>query len=203
MYFSQNDTGAMYAIDTALQEKILGIAFFVFFGSAILLVIRRVFRNAKSPPQELAPPVEEVDRDTTKCICGALATEPLPTMERTRGIGDSIRGYFSMPPRYRRILRQGVPVVCRAHAYVADSMVEHFINAKVYAAFSEAYQRVAIEAASFDTESMEKFIEASLTDAQRKIVMRKSGPVTTLRILPKTGTDDEVTRCCCRPRCPC
>lgn len=142
------------------------------------------------PAASIPPPVSQERPQGPKClVCDETPTEPAPQIKRSRGAYDWVRELFASTPRYTRIVDRTQPwVLCKSHAHVADSMVEHFIHAQVRAAQTEMNQRIAVATAAFEQEGLEEMLRGSLTDGQKK---RKSGAVAPLRVLPRTGTDSD------------
>lgn len=171
-------------------DRALAVALGVILMAMMVLVIRRALRTfpvAESPArQDAAPDAPAGGVEPVRCPCGEAATEPAPTLERGRG--SVLRDLLAMPPRYRRVVRQGAPAVyCRAHAHVADARLAEFVATRVRAVWARAYADVAIEAAAFETETLPRLVSESLTEEQRRRARRGPGVV---RALPKTGTDE-------------
>jgi hypothetical protein len=128
-----------------------------------------------------APMSGECMSDDPRCLaCGDPATECMPSIERSRGARDWLRELFAMPPRYRRVVRGELPSLCRSHAHVADAMVDEFLHNRVRGAFTAAYTKVAVEAAGFEKEFLQKQLTESLTEDQKRAAKRAGATVTRL-----------------------
>jgi hypothetical protein len=101
-------------------------------------------------------------------VCADPATEAMPSIARGRGAKDWLRELFAMPPRYKRVVKNFVPSLCSSHAHVADAMVDEFLHNRVRGAFTAAYTKVAIEAAGFEKEFLQKQLGESLTEDQKR-----------------------------------
>ena len=129
----------------------------------------------------LSPQGEASAGDDPRCLaCGDVASEPMPAIERSRGARDWFRELFAMPPRYRRVVRRDIACLCRSHAHVADAMVDEFLHNRVRGAFTAAYTRVAVEAAGFEKEFLQKQLTDSLTEDQKRAAKRAGATVTRL-----------------------
>ena len=155
---------------------------------ALKVVSFRAWARSAKKAEELAEEARRQALDAApKCVCGELATECMPQLRRSRGALDLLREWFAMPPRYRRVVETGGALcLCSSHAHVADALLDHFIHARIRAAFTKAYSEVAIDVAGFEQERLMVQLSESLTDNQKRAT-RKS--VSTLRVLPKTGTE--------------
>lgn len=123
-----------------------------------------------------------------RCICGGEATDRMPYLERSRGASDWLRNIYGAPPRYKRVIDYtSPPVLCRAHAHLADSLMDKFIFNRIRAAYSDLNAQIAAESAAFEQESLYAQLVASLTENQKR-AQRKAGPSQVLRMLPAQGT---------------
>jgi hypothetical protein len=160
---------------------------------AIAVRIRWRVKN-KKPGTTLMTAEEATRLDwelVPKCVCGEMATEPAPVLQRTRGAYDFMRKYFAAAPKYKRVIDlMRPPTFCKAHVHVADAKLDQFIFA-VRSEYAALNSKVSADAAAFEQESLRIFVADSLTDKQ-KLETRK--PRSALRVLPqKTGTDDPVS----------
>lgn len=139
-------------------------------------------RALPAPTSSPAPALQgESGFDDPRCIaCGDPASECMPNIERSRGARDWLRELFAMPPRYRRVVRGELPTLCRSHAHVADAMVDEFLHNRVRGAFTSAYTKVAVEAAGFEKEFLQKQLTESLTEDQKRAAKRAGATVTRL-----------------------
>jgi hypothetical protein len=147
---------------------------------AIFLALRSLFKG-KTPQQEEQRAREDsglrfIAEDTTRtacCACGEPATEPMPVLKRDRGTVDVLRKLYAAPPRYVRFVDKNAPLaLCQVHAHVADAKMDEFIFQRVRGIFAEANAKVAIEAASFERESLLKCLNDSLTDREKKALRK-------------------------------
>lgn len=164
----------------------IALCVFLLLAAAMALVVRKLFAAHREP--EALPADELLPMSlppAPRCICGEIATEPMPHLERGRG--SVLRDLFAMPPRYRRVVRREAPaVLCPSHGHVADAELAAFVAIEVRAAFQRAYAQVAARVATYEQEELVKRIEASMSDSQRKAGRR----VASLRPLPRSGTED-------------
>lgn len=156
-------------------------------------IIHRIGRGPTAKELQVQEDLARQEQDSlTKCPCGAVATETLPTLKWSRGSFDWLRAIYGLPPRFKRVVDTSrAPDVCYAHARVGDSMLEKFLF-DLRAEYSKMNQEVAIRAAAFEQENLLKQIETSMTDNQKESQKRASRKLTApIRILPqRTGTDD-------------
>src|ERR1700677_1026636 len=120
-----------------------------------------------------------------KCVCGDLATEPAPILQRTRGAYDFMRKYFAAAPKYKRVIDlMKPPAFCRAHIHVADAKLDQFIFG-VRKEYAELNSKVSADAAAFEQEFLRNLVADSLTETQKRATRKSVAP---LRVLPqKTG----------------
>ena len=123
-----------------------------------------------------------------KCVCGDMATEPAPLLQRTRGAYDFMRKYFAAAPKYKRVIDlMKPPAFCKTHVHVADAKLDQFIFA-VRSEYAALNSKVSADAAAFEQESLRIYVADSLTETQKRATRKSTAP---LRVLPqKTGTDD-------------
>ena len=160
-------------------------------GVVIGLGLRIRWRAQKRKPSGEVMTAEESARLewelVPKCVCGEMATEPAPLLQRTRGAYDFLRKYFAVAPRYKRVIDlMKPPAFCKTHVHVADAKLDQFIFG-VRSKYAALNSDVSAEAAAFELEALRNLVADSLTDTQKRAQKRSS----TLRVLPqKTGTDE-------------
>lgn len=178
-------------------DKLTALVLVVLVALAAIVLLRSIFRRARRDaeaeeggrPSRVVPAVGPDGTDAPRCVCGAVAVEPTPTLQRGRGT--VLRDLFGLPPRYRRVVPRGAALVwCSSHAHVADALLAEFCAAEIRAAFSKAYAAVAARAAVFEQEDLPRRVLESLTDEQRRAAKRAGAP-TSLRAVTRTGTDPE------------
>ncbi len=157
----------------------VSVAAFLLVAAFVVLFVRWFRGEGKTPPAP-APAVDVTPAAATvpafvdmrpRCRCGELATEPAPILARERG--SSLRDFFGMPPRYRRVVGRkaawwwdGDPLVlCRPHAHSADADMTRWL-ADQRAQTAAAFSRMAQEAAVYETVGLMQAVDASLTGAQ-------------------------------------
>lgn len=158
-------------------------------------IVWRLWEGQKMPPDVRRAMDEETQRAfleaSTKCVCGELATQPMPRLSRSRGASNYIREWFAMPPRYRRVVDPlAPPMLCASHAHVADAALDHFVHHRVRAVLSEAAARVAVEAAGFEQEGLLQRVAESMTERQKRTTRGRALPI---HVLPRTGTEPDRT----------
>lgn len=165
-------------------------------GVIFTLVVGRLLKSRfKSPTREERAQIDEQARadfdSLPKCVCGELAVYPAPVLKRDRGAWDWLRSYFAAAPRYKRDVNMMLPpTFCEAHVHVADALMDQFIF-RIRSEYSQLNARVAAEAASFEQESLGKFVSDSLTDIQKRNTRKGPGALRVLPVLTmKNGTDD-------------
>ena len=117
------------------------------------------------------------------CMCGEVATKPMPRIARDRGGWDLLRKFFAAPPRYKRVYKIGSRVqkeLCDIHAHVADAKIDEFLYMRIRGILSETNARIAVEAAAFEKEGLTKSLQESLTEKEKRmarqlVVPSKSG----------------------------
>lgn len=164
---------------------------FVVLFWMVKTIVFRLWDGQRMPPAVRQALDEEAQRAildaSPKCICGELATQPMPILSRSRGASNYLREWFALPPRYRRVVDHlAQPMLCASHAHVADAVLDHFVHHRVRAVLSEAHAKVAVEAAGFETEGLLQRIADGLTDRQKRTTR---GPVSPVRVLPRNGTE--------------
>jgi hypothetical protein len=152
--------------------------FLVILGTVIciaFLIGVALRKHSKVIMSQVTAPVE-LDRSVLRCPCGEEATHPSPTMARSRG--DILRSLFGAGPRYRRTVEAlGIPVYCRSHAHLADVFMDKFIYG-VRTEQAETHANIAVRAANFEQEGLQKMILESLTDDQKRASRRPLSNVT-------------------------
>jgi hypothetical protein len=153
-----------------------------------LLVIFRSILGKSSKKKSMEQILQEVDDPKIpRCICGCPATHPMPRLERNRGSWDWLRSYFAMPPRYRRVIdTMGAYVLCKAHAHVADSMMDKFIFTDIRAHYASSNAELAIKAAMFEQEMLVEDLKECLTENQKR-ELKRNGNGASVHVL-KNGT---------------
>lgn len=159
-------------------ETAFGLGFLLLFLVAFALILRGLWRSGDRREAHRASAVVVAPTDdvaSLRCVeCGKPATEPSPLLKRGRG--SSVRDYFTMPPRYRRVIDREAPLCyCSSHAHVADAELTAFAAVEVDAAFKRAYAEVARKVAAFEQEGLADRVRDSLTDAQKRDRARRSG----------------------------
>lgn len=154
-------------------------------GLFVLLLTVALRRLSGEDRRSQASELTRDDAGLPPCLaCGDGASEPLPSIERSRGARDWFRELFAMPPRYRRVIRSlDGNLLCRSHAHVADAMVDEFLHNRVRGAFTSAYTRVAVEAAGFEKEFLAKQLSESLTETQQKEQKRRAQGASVTRLV--------------------
>lgn len=160
-------------------------ALFICLFMAFRSLLKRGVNNGRQDLREL-PAVDgdyiRVADLTPRCFCGEDATEPMPLLKRGRGTFDFLRRLYAAPPRYvRSIDSRRQPELCRIHAHVADAKMDEFIFMRVRGIFAEANSKVATEAASFERESLLKYLNDSLTDREKKVLRTNTNNVVPLK----------------------
>lgn len=167
----------------------------LWFATAVVvigLVMRIRWRAAnRKPATETLTPNESVRLDwelVPKCVCGEMATEPAPILQRTRGAYDFMRKYFAAAPKYKRVIdAMKPPAFCKTHVHVADAKLDQFIFS-VRSEYAALNSKVSADAAAFELEALRQLVTESLTETQKRATRKTAN---TLRVLPqKTGTDD-------------
>jgi len=145
------------------------VAILIVIVLAFVMFLRR--RSSKTTATRISIAPEDV---RPRCVCGDLATDPGPSLRRTRG--DWLRSIFAAPPRYRRTVEAlSEPVYCRSHAHLADVLLDQFIY-DLRAKQAAQNAAIASSAANFEQEGLRKLIVDSLTDDQKRAA-RKAAPV--------------------------
>jgi hypothetical protein len=160
--------------------------------AAVVVLVLRIRWRVKNKPGTALLSVDETARGdwelVPKCVCGEVATEPAPILQRTRGAYDMMRKYFAAAPKYKRVIdlmRQ--PAFCKTHVHVADARLDQFIFS-VRSEYAALNSKVSADAAAFELESLRNLVADSLTETQKRATRKSVAP---LRVLPqKTGTDD-------------
>lgn len=164
----------------------------LFTAVMVALVARIRWRMQRRKPTGEVMTQEEVVRLdwelVPKCVCGEIATEPAPILERTRGAYDFMRKYFAAAPRYKRVIDlMRAPAFCKTHVHVADARLDQFIFS-VRSEYAALNSKVSADAAAFELEALRALVADSLTETQKRATRKTASP---LRVLPpKTGTDD-------------
>ena len=169
---------------------------YVAMALAVIFVTARIiwrYRD-KRPRSTDSATVEENARIewelVPKCVCGDIATEPTPVLQRTRGAYDYARLYFGAAPKYKRVIdHMRPPTLCKAHAHVADAKLDQFIFS-VRSRYAELNSAVSADAAAFEQESLRILVADSLTELQKRATRKTAGP---LRALPKKASDETGT----------
>lgn len=163
-----------------MTETIIAIVFGLLSFAGLVVAIRSFLRKEKAaaasaPSPEFAPVVSDVESE--RCVCGEIATEPAPYIEREREDDSAASNYlmrhhdrnvYAAPPRLRRTVDKAKPpAFCRVHAHVADAKIDEFLYVKVRAVLAEANSRIAVEAASFEKEALIEAVKNSLTRTEK------------------------------------
>lgn len=164
----------------------------IIFAAIIFAVSRALSRKRLPSAQETAAHEEAIralNDALPRCVCGEPATDPAPQLRWDRGAFDWLRSIFAAPPRFKRIIDHMMPpTLCKHHARVADAMLDEWLF-KQRSRYSEINSKIAIEAATFEQESLLRQLSESLTDSQKRAMRKSSSPP--LRVVsPRTGTDD-------------
>ena len=166
------------------------LLFGVFVIGFVVVVAMRLTARA----HHVVLPPEERERmafeSAPKCLCGEVATHPVPRLRRSRG--SWLRKLFAAPPSYRReVDPMARPALCEPHAHAADSFMDRFVFG-VRQEYANLNAKVATDAASFEQEALLRLLRESLTDAQKRA--QRLPVVAAVRALsPRTGTDDPPT----------
>jgi hypothetical protein len=160
----------------------------IFAIAAIALVAMR----ARSKASQITIPVEEQERlafeAAPKCLCGELATHPLPKLRRSRG--SLLRKLFAAPPSYRReVDGMARAVLCEPHAHAADAFLDQFIFG-IRQKYANLNAEIATSAAGFEQEALLNQLKGSLTDTQKRTQRVMGAPVSIRSISARNGTED-------------
>lgn len=163
-----------------MTETIIATVFGLLSVAGLAAAIRSFLRKEKAATTsasspELAPVVADVEVE--RCVCGEIATEPAPYIEREREDDSAAANYlmrhhdrnvYAAPPRLRRTVdKNKPPAFCRVHAHVADAKIDEFLYVRVRAVLAEANSRIAVEAASFEKEALVEAVKNSLTRTEK------------------------------------
>jgi hypothetical protein len=170
------------------------------FGLLILFTVmvklgKKLFSGPSKDDLKIQEEIARAELEARpKCVCGELATEPMPMLKRSRGALDWLRSVFAAPPRYKRMIdRMQPPAICRYHADSADAMLDEWIF-KTRARYADLNTKTAIEAASFEQEALAAQLSNSLTELQKRATRKPTAQ--NLRVLPavRNGTDGEISQ---------
>ena len=179
-----------------LIPVVLCVCMIFAIGKAVVSLFTRGDRAAQRPQMNSAEEIRVTgivipNDDQPRCICGDIATEPMPILTRNRGRFDFFRRYFAAPPRYVRRIDPYAPLsLCRAHAHVADAKMEEFLFNRVRGILSEANAKVAVEAASFEREFLMKGLADALTDSEKKTARKLQNGKGNVFSLPQVTNGD-------------
>jgi hypothetical protein len=164
----------------------------VILAAVVIAALIVAFRLRQRPNLSLAMDAEReriAIEAAPKCCCGEVATDPAPVLNRGRGAWDWLRNLYGAPPRYtRKVDHDRPPVLCSAHAHVADAMLDAFIFG-IRNEYSALNATIAARAAGFEQEHLLRQITESLTDKQKRSQRVPMG-ATPLRSV-RTGTDGD------------
>jgi len=153
---------------------------FVILGIIVILIPKVIAALMRKPSAAVSPAQQPsllaLPEDQPKCFCGEPAVEPYPLLRRSRSAFGVLRDHLMMPPSYRREVpdeKIAKKELCASHAHLADANVDEFIATSVKSAFVRAYQEVAKEASTFETQGLKERLEASLTDKQKEEIRRR------------------------------
>lgn len=163
----------------------------IVLGISALFVLLAGMRSSHKQRKQAVVAEEALTDNQPRCICGEVATEPMPVLHRSRGQWDWLRRYFASPPMYNRTVDDswGPKVLCRVHAHVADAKMDEFIYGKVRSILASANAQIATEAAAFEKETLLKSLSDSLTIKERAVVRKTTNGVNAgTVVMPLTTT---------------